>query len=352
MTDGETEAEAAEIARRASTLLGRRVLRITAPAARDQASWRIHLSDATVIVTRRPDPERAARERLVLTRLAPLTDAVPRLLAAEGELTIQSDLGRDRLSVAAHRADIRQRRILAQSAVASILSVQRAAVTAGLAEEPALPAVGLDAQITGRRLDMIAALAHALGAEPPAMDRALVTEAMAVAPAGFVRGDCRAGNAVLDAAGRVRWFDFEDAGRGPGAEDFVRLMNDETWPVPPEEMLDIIAAGLDPRDTDDPSAYIADLRARAVLHAGGRLGRILRRAHREGWQSHADILRRDRLGAHPAMAAALADRAAQLAAACPLCHGAAPVFVMAGRAVRAVWKEPKSDEIASPPGST
>jgi len=338
MTDSVIAAEAAEIARRAAALLGRRVERITAPAGREQASWRIHLSDDTMIVTRRADPERAARERMVLSRLAPLTDAVPRILAAEDELTIQSDLGRDRLSVAANRAGAGQRHRLARDTVDSILAIQRAAVTAGLAEEPALPAVGLDAETTGRRLDGIAALAQALGAQPPTLDRALVTDAMAVAPVGFVRGDCRAGNAVLDPAGRVRWFDFEDAGRGPGAEDFIRLMNDETWPLPPDAMLEIIAARLDPRDTDDPQAYLADLRARAILHAGARLGRILRRAHREGWQVRAEILRRDRLGAHPAMAAALADRAARLAADCPLCHGAEPVFAAAAHAVRAVWQ--------------
>jgi len=90
MTDSVIAAEAAEIARRAAALLGRRVERITAPAGREQASWRIHLSDDTMIVTRRVDPERAARERMVLSRLAPLTDAVPRILAAEDELTIQA----------------------------------------------------------------------------------------------------------------------------------------------------------------------------------------------------------------------------------------------------------------------
>lgn len=338
MTDSETAAEAAEIARRAAALLGRRVLRITAPAGREQASWRIHLSDDTMIVTRRTDAERAARERMVLSRLAPLTDAVPRLLAAEDELTIQSDLGRDRLSVAANRADAGQRHKLARDAVDSILAIQRAAVTAGLAEEPTLPAVGRDAGITGRRLDAITALAQALGVEPPTLDRALVTDAMAVAPVGFVRGDCRAGNAVLDSGGRVRWFDFEDAGRGPGTEDFVRLINDETWPLPPEAMLEIIRARLDPRDTDNPEAYLADLRARAVLHAGGRLGRILRRARLHGWQVRAEILRRDRLGTHPAMAAAFADRVARLAADCPLCHGAEPVFAAAAHSVRAVWQ--------------
>lgn len=338
MTDRDTHAEAAEIARRASALLGRPVLRITAPAGRDQAGWRVHLSDVTVIVARRADPERAARERMVLTRLAPMTDAVPRLLAADGDLTIQSDLGRDRLNVAVRRSDARQRRVLARRAVASILSVQRAGVAAGLADDPALPAVGRDAEMTGRRLEWIADLARALGAQPPPLDPARLTEAMAAAPAGFVRGDCRAGNAAIDAACTVRWFDFEDAGRGPGAEDFVRLLNDETWPLPPEEMMEIIRAHLGPRDTDAPAAYLADLRARLVLHAGGRLGRILRRVHREGWTGRAEILRRDRLGTHPEMAAALADRAARLAVACPLTQGAAPVFDLAARKVRAVWQ--------------
>lgn len=295
-TDG-ADPQLADTVARLEAHFGRRVLHIAAPGGRGRASLRARLADMSVIATRRAAGVTADRESLVLQALAPHSDDLPRFLGRSGQLMFQSDVGALRLSQAAADAPREQRADLAAQAVAGLFRLHGAARKTTLAAE--LPHLGATPDWIRLALDGGAELARLAGAASPALDRIALAERLAQPGAQVLKWDCRAGNAALDDAGRLRWFDFEFAGTRHGAEDFAWLIGDEVWPLPADTMLDIVADAFDPSCGHARGDYLSYLALFATFHAIQRILLIVSEVRRRGWSTKARALRRDKVGTHP-----------------------------------------------------
>lgn len=299
---------------------GAPVIKLTAPGGRSRTSFRAYFADRTVIVSQRRDSEQAAVERRVLTALA-ATDRVPQHLGSVGGLMFQSDVGPDRLNWVIH----------------TLPPDKRGALAAAHAElDHALPTGSL------RRLpdDDLVLAARGLGVQMryggPPFDAARLSPLFRAPPARFVKWDCRAGNAAIDAKGRLRWFDFEDARLAQGPEDFAWLIADETWPVDMDLMLDMVSARLTPEVTGAPQAFMRYLEEFTTLHAIRRIRLILSEAKHKGWADRATILKLDQVGANPHMGERLCQAAAKLAIRNQSTAPLAPVLDLAAEVFRKV----------------
>lgn len=331
-TPGQDRLTPDQILAAVSAFFGQPVRKLTAPGGRSRSSFRAWLDDRTLIVSQRPDGDQARVERLVLSALQPHTDAVPRLLGQSGRLMFQSDVGITRLNALIHATPGDQRSALADQAVAALFEVQRAGHRAGLAEA-GLPLKGFfatpDDDITG----VPARALRQMAMRDPGFDPARLSPLFSAPPCRFVKWDCRAGNAALDAAGQLRWFDFEDARLAQGPEDFAWLIADEVWPLPVDAMLDLIRARLGPQDCSDPQVWMTYLEEYATLHALRRIRLIFAEARRGGWMELPEIVKFDRVGVNPHLGehlslrgAMLAGRNASTAPLIPLFNALASVF--------------------------
>ena len=106
---------------------GQDVARITAPGGEGRSSFRLHLSDRTVIATLRPNFRRTHLEAHVLTELGAYCDDLPECLGVVGEIMFQSDVGKRRLNVEIDKVSPEKQVDLAAEAVAAIFRVHAAA---------------------------------------------------------------------------------------------------------------------------------------------------------------------------------------------------------------------------------
>lgn len=301
-----------EIAERAGALFGATVMKVSAPGGARRSSLRVHFADHTVIATNRPHSGRALHEDKILSQLGPICGAVPKILGRSGSLIFQTDVGRTRLSRAVQDAAPEAQKALAQQAIAAIFEIQAAASTTPLmADIPQLGATGpwIAAVVNGT--DELAAM---IDAPAPVFDRELAAERLTPKVTRFVKWDCRAGNAALDEAGALRWFDFEFAGLRHGAEDFAWIIGDEIWPVEAATMLDLIGAAYQPTADESREAYLDYLVHYAAFHTIQRIMLIIREARRRGWLSLAEVIRRDKVGVTPHLGIRMAQRGRWLAA--------------------------------------
>ncbi len=119
----------------------------------------------------------------------------------------------------------------------------------------------------------------------------------------FVKWDCRSGNAALDAADKLRWFDFEYSGLRHGAEDFAWLIGDEAWPLAPEMMLAVMVDGYDTATCEALDSYLDYLSVYTTLHCVQRFKLIVKEANKRGWLTKAKVRKYDDAGVHPEFAA-------------------------------------------------
>jgi len=253
----------------AVAVFGDRLTHVSTPGGSYRASYRVHLDGATAIATCRRDHRRTHLEAMALHRLGPHCNVVPRCLGLADDVLFQSDVGGRRLNVALFESEGRSAETLAHAAVSALFALHRAARRADLAA--VMPPLGCgDAWLTRvanapRRFEKHGAR---LGR---GFDRHALRAALDVAPRQFVKWDCRTGNAALDDDGTLRWFDFEYCGLRHGAEDFAWLIADETQPVAPETMLDIVRDAFDPDCGHDRDAWLDYLSIFTVAHAMQRL---------------------------------------------------------------------------------
>lgn len=324
MAQGSIFSDPRALAALATAHFGQPVRRITRPGSDKRPIRRIYLRDRNVIASLRPDPERAEKERIVQSLLAPHTAHVPIYLGMRGGVSFQSDAGTKRLSVAINALPPSDRPALAQEAIAAIFDIQRAADKAGLARR--LAPVGLDRDWLERFTGGPARLARMIGLNPGAAMPAGLAAAITPARLRFVKWDCRSGNAALDRCDYLRWFDFEHSGLRHGAEDLAWLATDEHWPLPIRAMRGLIARAL-PADADEPPGqYLRFFDLFATLQACKRLRLILREAGRNGWVARDRALKFDLVGADPRLGRRLARQAVWLAGQQTLTRPLAAVF--------------------------
>ncbi|MGV8986756.1 MAG: phosphotransferase [Cypionkella sp.] len=321
---------------------GQPVVKLTAPGGQSRTSFRAYLADRTIIVSQRHDASQAQTEHRVLMALQTETDHVPRLLGRQGTLLFQSDVGANRLNGVIHTLPADHRNALAAQAVEALFAIHRAAHRAGLG--PGLPTEGVGPTPDDDLIGVADRAATQLGQRDLGFDPTRLSPWFAASPTRFVKWDCRAGNAALDTAGTLRWFDFEDARLGHGPEDFAWLIADETWPLSAQVMLHLVRTRLSPEDTASPDAFMTYLQEFATLHAIRRIRLIFAEARRlDGWLDQGSILKYDRVGVNPHMAERLSQRGAALARCNPSTVPLVPLFAALSEVFRKV-RQPKPQQ--------
>lgn len=295
---------------------GQRVLRMTAPGGPKRASFRAYLPDRSIVVTHRPNSRRNQREIDVLSELGRQCDRMPRLLGTHEDLIFQSDMGEERLSQRVQTANADERLALARDAVQAIFEIQTAGRNSPLMER--LPKLGADADWVQTAIAGPDRLAARARLPRPAIDQATLATRLDVPARTFLKWDCRAGNAALDATGRIGWFDFEHSGLRHGAEDLAWLIADEVWPLPAGTMFKIVAALHQPFDDETTEDYLAYLAFFTGLHAVQRLHLVINQVQKHGWIPTARILARDQVGVTPQMGCRLCEVALACTEAAPL----------------------------------
>lgn len=293
----------ARIVATAETRFGQPVRRVTAPGGTARSSFRLHFDDRSVIATLRPDYRRTHLEAFVLKRLHKVCDDVPDCLGVADDILFQSDIGRRRLNRQIVRVAADYRLHLAAEAVQSLFRIQAAARRTTLTR--IVPALGATPAWISGLVDAADVLNPYSRGIPARFDRVAARARLTQPAAQFVKWDSRSGNAAIGADGRVRWFDFEYAGRRHGAEDFAWLIADESWPLAPEDMVDVMIDAFDPGCGHAIEPYLEYLSVYITFHSLQRLHLVQREVRLRGWLSKKAVRKFDEAGAHPEFAAQL-----------------------------------------------
>ena len=324
---------AKEVAAAAAAFFGEPVLGVTAPGGKLRASCRVHFASRDIIVTRRNDRKQAALELAILQHFQTLTDRVPKFLGATGPFLFQSDAGSNRLNRAIYAVTADHRIDLAAQAVDALFEIQRAAIRSGLVNGQT--AANIVPANDDKVLLSVKHLVEILSCVPTGFDSRKLHPWFKAPAVRFVKWDCRAGNAAIDASGYLRFFDFEGSRFAHGPEDFAWLIADETWPVPMEIMLGLVRARLTEADTTDPDGYMEYLEQFIVLQALRRVRLIFSEAQRAGWLDRITILKYDKVGTNPHLCERLCGMAIEIARRNP---ATAPLQVLFERAITACRK--------------
>ena len=285
----------------AETFFGKSLTKFSAPGGDGRSSFRLELDGEPIIATLRPNFRRTHLEAHVLTQLAKFSDHQPRCLGVVDDIMFQSDVGEKRLNVEIAKVGVAEREDLAHDAVASIFRIQSAARKTDL--QTMMPHLGTNKEWILNLVNSIDFLRALGGGISDKFDRVAACERVAVPGKEFVKWDCRSGNAAMDAAGTLRWFDFEYAGLRHGAEDVAWLVGDEAWPVSPQDMFQIISECFDPECGSDLDDYLEYLAVYLTFHSVQRLKLISKESQKRGWLSKEKIRKYDDAGVHPAFAA-------------------------------------------------
>lgn len=303
MADGGSNDRMAYIAATAESVLGQAPDHISAPGGTSRSSLRLHFGDHTVIATLRPEFRRTHLEAHVLSELAQHCDDIPKVLGVSGDVMFQSDTGAHRLNTEILEYDPADQVELAAEAVAAIFRIHAAARQTELAD--ILPHLGSNPDwITSFVTSVHAMEPYSLGISA-GFDKTAVAEFMDFPGVQFLKWDCRSGNAAIGDDGYLRWFDFEYAGLRHGAEDLAWLIADETWPLAPDVMADIVIECFDQGCGHDIAEYMEYLSVYTTLHCVQRLKLIEREVKRRGWLRKARVRKYDDAGVHPDFAVQL-----------------------------------------------
>tara|TARA_R110002049_G_scaffold10127_7_gene50588 strand:+ start:625 stop:1656 length:1032 start_codon:yes stop_codon:yes gene_type:complete len=291
----------AQIVAAARAHFGQDVARVSAPGGENRSSFRLHMTDRTVIATLRPNFRRTHLEAHVLTQLGAQCSDLPECLGVVGDIMFQSDVGKRRLNVEIAKVDAPRQIDLAAEAVGAIFRIHAAARRTDL--DTIMPHLGSNRDWVMNFVDAVDFLNGLAGGIPDNFDRIAAYERIDAPAQQFVKWDCRSGNAAIGHDDRLRWFDFEYAGLRHGAEDIAWLIGDEAWPIAPQAMVDVVIDAFDPTCGIPMEDYLDYLSVYLTFHAVQRLKLISKEAKKRGWLSKDRIRRYDDAGVHPDFAA-------------------------------------------------
>lgn len=278
-------------------ILNEPVVDIKTPGGSSRASCRVVLRDRTVIATSRTNFRRTHVEARVLKHLSPVCPHVPEFIALRDNVLLQSDVGGKRLSESMYATNPERRSDLAADAVEAIFRIHVASRSA--LEDVKLPPLGNSNTWISALIEGAEVLDQYGESVSDTLDTVALSEALQVEPRQFVKWDCRSGNAAVNNKGQLCWFDFEYCGRRHGAEDIAWLIGDESWPVFPQDMFDIVKTQLPTSGFGKHDDYLSYLALYTTFHALKRLDLVLDETKRRGWRSKAQIIERDDVGRNP-----------------------------------------------------
>ena len=309
----DNKADNAAFQDRIARLAKRTVTRISRPGGRKRDVLRVYFnSGPNWILVRRRKSHRAEREIAVLDALADHTGLrIPKRIGSLGEWSILSDLGNRRMSLHIQQTPPGQRWDVAARTITGILEFQDAANTCPAVQS--LPHIDLGDSEMLHIAKGPSRTCLRYGIDLPVPDPATLLPWIGADRPTFIKGDCRAANIVLDAAGQLGWIDFEFAGLRHGCEDIAWFLCDETLPIALDGHLDDLDTLVRQARPDVPEAYLKTLVINAALHAGARLRVIGNELIGKSWLDYAEILNDDLVGVHPTLAIKLARKGALLA---------------------------------------
>ena len=296
-------------------LLGVDVVRFDFPGGKSRGSIRLHLEDGRrVIATRREDQSRIILEEGALRHLGAQGAPVPRVLAFNGLMLLQEDLGNRRLSGALHGASVETIERLLDEALGALAAIHRAADAAGL--DDAVLALGVDRDWVTALIDRPAVLGNFLEHRCPVPKLKDLLDLLMLVRPRFIKWDTRPGNAILRPQGGMAWIDWEDCGARNRLDDVAWLLGDEFVPDLPAAVeerllarhLPVFADGMQPDDAGD---YLA---AFGTFHMCVRLCLILSERGEGEWWDHDHCLAIDYVGVTLQHAERLCLRAARWSA--------------------------------------
>ena len=287
--------ERRELAAHVRRLCGRRVLGVEFPGGKSRKSVRLAFEDGgTAIATRRRRSGRSELEVEIMRALHAGGARVPKVLAFDGTLLIQEDLGRTRLSQRLHdgRED---RETLMKSAIEAMAGYHEAAARSGITAR--LEVIGDEAGWLEGFVERPAATGEALGIETPDYDRERAIHLLRLREPAFVKWDSRPGNVLIGDDGIAWWFDWDRCGARNAIDDLVWLIADEFVPSDPaltnKLIADCVPAFAGSMGADEAAEYFRTI---ATFHALVRLEYILRRRSDGKWWNMERCLESDKIG--------------------------------------------------------
>lgn len=268
-------------------IFGSAVLR-TSSAGRSKQVVRFFLEDGrSMIATRRMTAARANLEFHVLQKLYSHGARVPKVLAFDGRLLFQEDLGQKRLSLILKDANCSQGEKLLESSLTSLAETHARGKAAGLGRVVATLGEGDDwLRIL---IDRPRVLGEFLRIPVPELPIDRLVELLRVTKVNFIKWDARPPNAVVLEDGNLGWVDWENCGRRNRLDDLAWFFGDQSvpdWPEVEERLLDRhLPAFIDNMNLDEARDYLA---VYGTLHMCVRLSQILNREKKRGledWSS-------------------------------------------------------------------
>jgi len=278
-------------------IFGMKVDKVTAPGGKSRESLRIHFPAKTIVATQRKYPGRMRLEVEVLRRLTKAGAPVPKFLGGTEQIFFQEDVGSRRLSGELVHAGPKGQKDVAARAFESLLQIRNAGEETGLAE--IVPALGEHKDWVKGFVGTPHKTSEKYKIAPPDLDLQALTDVLHVPATRFIKWDARPGNASIGAAGQVYWFDWEHCGKRQGMEDFAWLAGDEFWPVPTDDVVDILTEILPKDQLESELAYLSQF---ISFHIIQRLTIIHRRFVKAGWVDAAKAMKYDKIGVDPALA--------------------------------------------------
>ena len=315
----------AAIARLVEGITGETVTRMTSPGGRDREIYRAYLPTRSVIVSKRSYQTGRAREKDILRVLSPKTHRFAQFVGEADGYLVQSDMGVRRLGAVLIRQSVEDRIATFEAALASILDYQSAI---GPVPEDLGLRVYFEEPDDRRYFAQgpMRTAAH-FGVPIPGFDEAAIYDWLEPSREAFIKWDCRAANASVDADGTIGWFDFEDSGQGHGCIDLAWLACDEYLPLSFDQAYPVAKRLILAHYGARGAEVLQRFHIMATMVAALRARKIGRHVTKHGkWFTLKEIDRSDRVGAHPELLRGLLERGARFAALEADTQPLAPMF--------------------------
>lgn len=307
--------------------LGQALATIEYPGGKQRSSFRLILeNDQSIIASRRAEIGRAVLEERVLHHLAKHNAPVPKVLAFNGLVILQEDVGSQRLSSALDDANEALYISLLSKALDSLLSIHKAAKHENL--EHYVPILGGDNDWLSSFIERPLILGNYLNLPPPTPDLSSIRDLLTLIAPRFIKWDARPGNAALTDQQEVVWFDWEHCGARNRLDDLIWMLCDESTPYFPsaeKTLLDkYISRFQDGLNAEHAHSYT---RVFGVLHCCTRLALILSKKKNNDWGNHKEILEGDKVGVTLEQAQRLCQRASDWCKYEPMIETLSPWFL-------------------------
>ncbi len=269
-------------ARRACESIFGSTVRQTGSPGRSTQVIRFVLEDGrSMIATRRKTPDRVNLEFHVLQKLQLRGAKVPKVLAFNGRLLFQEDLGKKRMSLLLKKVNRAQGEKLLNSGLISLADTHERGRAAGLGRGVATLGQGDD--WLRNLIDRPRLLGEFLGIPAPKLPVDRLIELLRVTEAYFIKWDARPPNAIVLEGGSTAWIDWENCGRRNRLDDLAWYLGDQSvpdWPDVEERLLSRhLPAFVDNMSPDKAREYLAVFGA---LHMCVRLSQIINREKKRG----------------------------------------------------------------------